>query len=260
MTAGLAVRLLDVPADAGAGMGVFQRLHGAGDPGAMADALREAARTVHGTAGPAYLEALAADRATDLEGLRRWLNEVIDAFCARFMPADADGQTRTAVRRFARMAAAGELAIDYGVLPWPEGEAARGVGECCAAWLARRGGGGPREDRLALEQVVAFIEAHGASRFEEIAADGTALGDQRVVNRAGWKVRSGGTTEYWVAPEAWKREVCRGLDPSRAAAVMHRAGKLVDWTQRHPATRRTVPGEGRTRVYVLHGVLGADDE
>ena len=261
MTAGLAVRLLDVPADAGAGMGVFQRLHGAGDPGAMADGLREAARAVHGTAGPVYLESLAADRAADLEGLRRWLNEIIDAFGARYMPAGADGQTRTAVRRFARMAAAGELATDYGVLDWPQGEAARGVGECCAAWLARRGGGGPREDQLALEQVVAFIEAHGASRFEPIAADGTALeGRQRVVNRAGWRVRAGDTIEYWVAAQAWKAEVCRGLDPSRAAEVMHRAGKLVEWTQRHPATRRTVPGEGRVRVYVLRGVLETDDE
>lgn len=81
-----------------------------------------------------------------------------------------------------------------------------------------------------------------------------------MVNRAGWKVRSSGSTEYWVAAQAWKTEVCKGLDPSRAAAVMHRAGKLVDWTQRHPATRRKVPGEGRVWVYVLRDVLGTDDE
>ncbi len=259
MTPGLAVRLLDVPADAGAGMGVFQQLHGSAEPGALADRLREAARTHFGTAGAAFVDRLASDRNDDPDTLRRCLGEIIETFSARFLLPGCDGQARTAVRRFARMAAAGELAIDYGILPWPPGEAARGLAECCQAWLDRRGGGGPREDRQALEQVSGFIEAHGASRFEPINNEGHTTEGQRIINRVGWRIKTERGTEYWVAPQAWKTEVCKGLDPARAAAVLHKAGKLVDWDKRHPAPRRQVPGEGRIRVYVLRDVLGSDD-
>jgi uncharacterized protein (DUF927 family) len=50
-TAGLEVRLVNLPADAGAGMGVFQTLHGMDSAAALAEALRDAARAHHGHAG-----------------------------------------------------------------------------------------------------------------------------------------------------------------------------------------------------------------
>ena len=50
--AGQAVRLLDIPADAGRGFGVFDNTSGFDDPGQLAEAIQHAAVTAFGTAGP----------------------------------------------------------------------------------------------------------------------------------------------------------------------------------------------------------------
>ena len=60
-------------------------------------------------------------------------------------------------------------------------------------------------------------------------------------------------------PEAWKSEVCRGLDPKRTADLLARRGLLLGRTERHRAPVVTIPGEGKQRVYVLSGAILADD-
>jgi len=165
VTAGLEVRLVNLPADAGVGMGVFQKLHGRRNGAAFADELRDAALAHHGHAARTFLDRLAQDRADDPAGLRSGLDELREEFLAEHVPAGATGQVRSVAGRFALIAAAGELARDYGVLPWPEGGAVRAAGACFAAWLGERGGAGPAEDATALAQVRWFLEAHGESRF-----------------------------------------------------------------------------------------------
>ena len=56
--AGQEVRLVDVPADAGAGYGLFEDLHGAKSSKAFADQLREATTRNYGHAGRAFVTAL----------------------------------------------------------------------------------------------------------------------------------------------------------------------------------------------------------
>ena len=53
--AGQQVRFLDIPADAGAGMGLFEDLHGHGDPSAFAASLQKAASRTYGTAARAFI-------------------------------------------------------------------------------------------------------------------------------------------------------------------------------------------------------------
>ena len=55
--------------------------------------------------------------------------------------------------------------------------------------------------------------------------------------------------EYLVLPEAWKTEMCKGLDAKRTAAVLFRANLLTGGTERHRAASERIPGEGRMRVY-----------
>ncbi|MCJ2070596.1 DUF927 domain-containing protein, partial [Methylobacterium sp. J-030] len=56
--AGQAVRLLDVPADAGRGFGLFDHAGPEGDPARLAEALQKAALSAYGEAGPAFVRAL----------------------------------------------------------------------------------------------------------------------------------------------------------------------------------------------------------
>lgn len=110
--AGMAVRVVDLPADAGAGLGIFEELHGEKDGGAFAERLKAAAAASHGAAGRAYVEALAKD----LDGARAQLGAIVAEIAAELTPAEADGQVRRVAERFALIAAAGELGRIFGIL------------------------------------------------------------------------------------------------------------------------------------------------
>jgi putative DNA primase/helicase len=173
--AGQAVRMPTLPADAGAGLGVFQHLHGGADGAAFAHRIEALVRRLHGTAGPAFVERLAALRAADPEGLAARLTGMVKGFAERSAPAGSDGQVSTLARNFGLLAAAGELAAELGVLPWPPGEATRAVEACLRAVLQRRGAGlGRAEDHAAIEQVRSFLERHGGARFQPIPTDPSA--------------------------------------------------------------------------------------
>jgi uncharacterized protein (DUF927 family) len=264
--AGQEVRLLNVPADAGAGRGVFQDLHGAADAGKFADQIRAASRTYYGTAGPAFLEKLVRERADDPEKLAGLLSRGCEAFLAKHLPGNADGQVRSAAMRFARIGMAGELACEYEVLPWKEGAALEAVGACFQAWLVARGTTGSAEDKRALEAVQAFLTKHGASRFELWGIDPDAAPEdkQRITERAGY-VRpaevgkdSRGVPimeqEFLILPAAWKEEVCKGLDPKRVAEAAANAGFLIPGKDRGSQSVY-VPGRGQGRFYIVRSAI-----
>jgi uncharacterized protein (DUF927 family) len=264
--AGLDVRLVNLPADAGKGMGVFQSLHGRPSGAVFSDELRGAARAHHGIAARLFLARLAQDRATNAAELRDTLAALRDRFLSDHVPAGAAGQVRSVAGRFALIGAAGELARDYGVLRWPDGEAMRAAGACFAAWLAERGGAGAGEDAAALAQVRAFLEGHGESRFTLLAgADAAAPDVARTINRAGWRRRvpgaegQGGRWEYLILPETWKAEVCKGLDAKRTAELLAGRGLLVGGTERHRAAIVRIPNEGTPRVYRVSGAILGED-
>jgi uncharacterized protein (DUF927 family) len=265
--AGLEVRLINLPADAGAGLGVFQQLHGRPNAATLAEEMKSAAFANHGTAARAYLSRLAQDRSANATELRQTLDEMRAAFIAKHVPLEAAGQVRSVAARFALIGAAGELARDYGVLPWPAEEARRAAGACFAAWLAHRGGAGSSEDATALAQVRAFLEAHGESRFTLLmtSPDGADYAPDvaRTVNRAGFRRRVGAGEdmrwEYLVQPETWKADVCKGLDASRVAELLHQRGFLIGWTKKHPAPQVRIPNEGKPRLLRISGaILGGE--
>jgi uncharacterized protein (DUF927 family) len=268
--AGLEVRLVNLLADAGVGRGVFQELHGRLNPAALAEELRDAARAHHGIAARAFLARLAIDRTANGGERRETLEGLRAAFIGEHVPPGAAGQIRSVAGRFALIGAAGELARDYGVLPWPEGAALRAAGACFVAWLAERGGTGSGEDAAALGQVRAFLEAHGESRFTLLTpplsdpkADPSPPEMARTINRAGFRRRTGsGDAERWeylILPETWKGEVCKGLDARRTAEMLAGRGLLLGGTERHRAVLQRIPTEGPRRVYVVSGAILGDD-
>ena len=114
---GQEVRLADIPADAGCGMGIFEELHGFPDAGALSLHIREESERCHGHAGRLFLERLTEHR----EEVRDRLREVLPLFVSRICPANADGQVKRVALRFAVCAAAGSLAEDWGIVPWKPG-------------------------------------------------------------------------------------------------------------------------------------------
>jgi uncharacterized protein (DUF927 family)/phage/plasmid primase-like uncharacterized protein len=244
VNAGQEVRLADIEADAGAGLGAFETLNGCASPAALSLALKDAAIRHHGAAGVAWLRAIVNDR----DKLPDFVAGGVRQFVAANAPAGAAGQVLRVAQRFGLVALAGELATHYGVTGWPEGEAAQAASRCFAAWLDSFGCTGNREDRALLAQVRGFFETHGASRFEDVAG----IADQRIINRAGF-YRTGldGAREYLVLPEAFKRDVCAGFDLKAATQCLLAQGWIVPGGDGRPTQKPRLPGIGTARVYVF---------
>ncbi len=249
--AGQEIRLADVEADAGAGMGAFEVLHHQPSPAALALAVKDAATRYHGAVGVQWLRRIVADRTTLADSTEARIQQ----FVAECVPANAAGQVLRVARRFALVAVAGELATRYGLTGWPEGEARTAAKKCFTAWLEAFGGCGNREERAILEQVRAFFEAHGASRFEDMNAK-----EQRIPNRAGViRHTADGTPEYLVFPEAFKREVCQGFDQKAATQALMSAGWITPGNDGKASQKPRIAGMGPTRCYVFNGKMWAGE-
>lgn len=247
--AGQEIRLADIEADAGAGMGAFEHIHQSETPAAFALALKDAASAHHGAAGVEWLRCIVQDRAAIAGMAGNALAQFVQEVC----PPQVSGQVQRVARRFALVAFAGELASYYGLTGWNKGQASEAVKTCFTAWLEGFGGGGNKEGRALLEQVRAFIELHGASRFEELGATHS----QRVPNRAGFiRTNEAGQREYLVLPEVFKRELCKGFSLSAACKELQAAGWLLTKEAGRYTQKPRLAEIGATRVYVLGaGVL-----
>ncbi len=259
--AGQEVRVVDVPADAGAGLGVFEELHGEPTARAFAERLKAAAAAAYGTAGRAFLAALVGG---DGDELVRSARASRQAFRDPHVPAVAAGNVARVADRFALAAVAGEMAAALGILPWDAGEAEAAAARCFADWLAAREGGAAAagvaaEAGEALARVRGFISASPA-RFELVDDDDTSLKARPVIDRAGWRKRigragdgkGGGAWHYCFPADAW-RKVCAGLEGEAAARALRDAGFLLpqnDVARRHTRMER-VGLDNPVRVYAV---------
>lgn len=248
--AGQEARLLSFAANPGAGLGIYEDLRGFPDGAALSRALDEATRRYYGSAGVAFIEAVARD----LARLPDIIRESAKTFVDTYLPANASGQVYRAVARFALVAVGGELAIRYGVTDWTPGSASQAAGACFQSWLDGRGGAGDREATAILAQVRRFFENHGEARFHN-----WDLPDERpIINRAGVRRLEGETWTYCVLPETFREEVCAGFDQRTAVKVLDEAGLLTrNPSDGRPTCQDRLPGIGKTRYYLIRP-FGAD--
>jgi putative DNA primase/helicase len=249
--AGQEVRVIDLPADAGVGLGLLDHAPPGESPGAFADALKAASAKHHGHALPAFLRALAAAPAKAREALAL----MRDGLTNELAGPNADGQVRRVAERFALVAAAGELATAYRLTGWQTGEAQSAARACFTAWLAGRGTKGAAEPSAMLEQVRAFLSAHGESRFTDWEKQRI---ETRTINRAGYRRQGEDGPTFYVEPEVFKREVCAGFDPRTVAKVLADAGALKLAGDGRGSTKTTLPDKRNTRVYVITPALWAE--
>lgn len=260
--AGQELRLVDLPADAGANMGMFERLHDKDSPQALAQYLGKAADAYHGTAGRAFLEHIVSRADT----LRDHMHSAVDRLAAAWVPEAASGQVHRVARRFAVVAAAGELATASGLTGWPAGEAERAARRCFEDWLASRGGLGNSEDRQMLAQVRRFLELHGEGRFTDWArADDDH--SPRTLSRAGFRKASKDVTgdvqswDFYIFPETFKQEVCSGFDVKAVLRVLRDAEHLAPDKGRPFDCRPRLPGLGKATMYCIKPtIFEADDD
>jgi uncharacterized protein (DUF927 family) len=255
--AGHLVRAIDIPARQGE-RGVFDDYPDF-DPVAFANDLKRAASTHYGTAGPAYVREL-TERGVTASSIRERVTDFAKAVLVG--TTDYHGQAARAAERFGLVATAGELAIEFGIVPWEEGGPTADAAALFKAWLEERGGATAYEVRQIVAQVRHFIEANGDARFDDLdpppknPLTGVELERRPVANRAGWRKGEGDSRCWYIPPEVWRREVCAGFNPVEAARVLAEFGALAKAGDGRPTQSIRLPGMHTTqRVYVLTPVI-----
>jgi putative DNA primase/helicase len=251
LAAGQQIRIVDVSADAGAGMGMFEELHGLASPEALARHLRDATQRHYGVASREFLAAVVPE----IDKIQKLVLTVVKAFCEAHVPAGADGQVERVAQRFGLIAAGGEVAWLYGIAPWERGDAVAACAKCFEQWLSVRGGHDAAETRDCVDQVRTFLLANGMARF--IPAWEETQSRIPVRDVAGFRDQVGDGWDFYVTTTAWK-EVCAGFDPRRTAAVMKQKGYIDAGEEGRSSKSVRVPEFGKQRLYHIRSTFLED--
>jgi len=268
---GQEVRMVDIAADAGAGLGAFEQLHGMAGGAAFAKHITGQAQTVYGAPGRAWLQWL-VDHA---DTLKASIRSASNTLAAAMMPANASGQVERVGARFALVGAAGELATAAGLTGWPAGESERAARACFESWLVARGGSGNGEIVAMLRQVRRFLETHGEGRFAmwHRGSDDHApktlqrAGVRRMLNEQGEPIKTNSqhgaefgdrmpaalgecvSFEYFILAETFRGEVCQGFEYKAVASVLLKHGCLAPDKGRAFDCKPRLPGLGLSWCY-----------
>ena len=237
--AGAELRMVDVNAGTRTHR-AFDQLHGL--EGADFHRLLTVAVThQHGHLGPAFVERLLKD--DDRPGLLQDFAQVRGQF------VEDNAQAGRVADRFAVIALAGEMAIAYGLLPWPQGSALADCQLLYGEWLSRVGSGNA-EDRQILAGILDFIDKHGSSRFSDV--DDHAP-DAKVFNRAGyWELV--GSKRLYLFNKSALVEAAHGYGLSRVVKALEGAGAIAGRDTERKTKNYRLPGGGQSRLYVIDPV------
>jgi putative DNA primase/helicase len=246
---GAQVRLINIPADAGAGLGIFEDIHLAASPQEFVKLLHTNSAHYYGTAIRAFLNHLQPN----LVAVDHRARAAVQAFVKEYTPTGASGEIYRMAESFAVVAAAGELATDACITGWDKGEATHAAERCFRDALTHRGGSGPADITVAVNRLRSLVTVHGA-RFQllrEARANGASYPSDRTMNRAGfcttWKPNE---TVYYIFPNVFRDEVCQGTDPLAVCAELIKRGILIR-DGRHTTRKVELPGLGRQRMHTI---------
>lgn len=237
---GQEMRFIDIEADAGAGLGCFDTIHGL-DGARLSNLIKSQAAKFHGTAGIAWLRVL-----VDTKGTTDF-RVSIDAFKRDALPPTATSQHGRVCDYFGLVATAGELATQEGLTGWKSGEVWQACKRLFAEWVETFGHGN-KEAANIISHVRGFIESHGASRFERMDSNGS----DRINNRVGFIREHNEGLEYLFMPSSFDGELCKGFDKKLVISTLIDAGMLIAGSDGKATQKPRIAALKTTaRVYVL---------
>ena len=203
-------------------------------------------------AGPLFVRNLIERKITG-----EHVGNLVDAF-VKLVKADKEGvslQVNRVAMKAGLVAAAGELAIEFGLVPWPAGAAIDAAKYVFEQWLARRGTSGSHEVLEAMRKLQALFEQSGVSRFDRLhtitKADledplpgespsqvtGTIdpndppftshnSGRAPSARRLGWVAGLGEKQRWYIAPQTWEDLVTEWFPLKVINAELEKSGAL----------------------------------
>jgi putative DNA primase/helicase len=240
---GVEARMPSVPADAGRGLGAFDTIHQFATPQQFSDELKHQALLNRGCVLVAFLERLVLV-ASDAEWIERQRKRHL-AITTKLIGStiDPDGTVGRVARRFALIQLALELAQEWSVTLFPEGQVEWAVESLFADWIEARGGAGSIDIRQAMDRIEAlFVAQEFGDRIRHVTGDRK---DQIVRNLLATKV--GG--DFLVPPSVFDAEFAQNVDRKLLIAELQKRGWLQAATgnDTRPTKLRRIPGEDSPR-------------
>lgn len=263
--------------------GAFDDIHNFSSPASFSKYLTDRCQEYYGVAGRHFISELIHEIKTrGQEYVIDRINEQIARFRENYVRSGIDGQVERVADRFALVAAAGEMAIQFGIMPWEEGEVESAVGRVYEDWIKERGGDGSREDINLIKALREFLVRHGLRRFDSLRRIETASGGgyegtaddfvSNVTDRVGFREQVSANNneaifyDYVIPAVTWdsfirddlKATSMTGID---AAKAIRDAGFLKVGS-RGMTVKRTLPTVGKqVRCYtILHTIMKDDNE
>ena len=266
LQAGQAVRFIEIPADAGKGDGIFDQIHGFRSSKDLAVYLNTITSQFTGSVLNEWLRIL-SDPET-VSGALQLLKTLRDQWLQSYVGVNVDGQVSRCARKFALLAAVGELAGRLGLFPrFSEdnhtslslGEGSRCIHDLYQRWLSQRGGG---EDSQELNEVIKrlnrFLQEHGSSRFENAWSacdeEKEIPVDQKVLNRAGFRRLQCEQWQYFFHKEIFEKEIIQGPSLNLIPQLVKK-GVLLSSADSRSSHSVRVPGYGQQRLLKISSVF-----
>jgi uncharacterized protein (DUF927 family) len=188
---GMSVRIVDIKADAGTGLGIFNIVPSDFvDAGAFADWIKERSAQHYGHHGRAMVEAFMGDRELFLKELHDAINRVNTSLGKAVEMTDP--QSQRVCKRIAFVAAVAIVGCDRKIIPWLSNDVLTSAQAIFEDLLETRGGKGSQEGVAAEQAFSAFIYAN-PKRFDH--DDVPAERDPRVGMT---RLDKNGRREWWI--------------------------------------------------------------
>ncbi len=258
--AGQEIRLAEIPADTGK-HGLFEELHGLPNGSVFADTLAKNAQKYYGAAGREFLKILTQN----IHDAKAFVKKAMEGFLNEALPPKATGQIHRVAARFALVAAAGEFAIACNItrnlgkdglaaIGWNPGDAHRAALKCFNDWLAVFGSTDIQEVTQLLADLEYFLEQHGESRFTDWYANNPdeASTGYRTHHRSGFRKHTSEGMEFYIFPETFKREVCKGREEKFVKQTLFDRGLLKkDAEGKFTCSAKPISEAKSKRFYVI---------
>jgi hypothetical protein len=146
------------------------------------------------------------------------------------------------------------MAIGAGIVDWDADAFVEGVKGLFRDWAKTRGREGSIEEAQVLAIARSYFGRYGESHFDNIdEPDIASLKERPVADRSGYRTGFGETRRWFVFPQVFS-EIFVGVNPQKAAKILHRHGMLEAGNEVNGRFDKKVRfGDGfvRPRVFVV---------
>ncbi|MCB1751047.1 MAG: DUF927 domain-containing protein [Gammaproteobacteria bacterium] len=245
------VRFVDIEI---AASGVVAVSHGyQNEPGKFVDRFKENCGKYYGTAGPEFIDKL-VNMEPDAVSLTQRIKTEIDYWELNLTnQKNFESWQQRVIRRFALVAAAGSLAVKFGILNYPLTEIEKMIVCIRDAWLADNKN--KPSGAIGVDAIREFILRNPGSFPRE--------NDERTNSKdlAGYRVGNGEKYGLYLFTMESFSKVCAGLSVKAVLDELDLQGFLHTNEKDRKSTRHSIPNLGRPRFYAIRqSILNDNDE